>query len=44
LGLFGFVFWGGAARNIGVNLCGIRGCVRYVSVRIGFVLHNTGRD
>ena len=26
LGLIGFVFLGGAERDIGVNLCGIRGC------------------
>jgi hypothetical protein len=40
LALFGFVFWGGAERNIGVNLWGKRGCVGFVAVRIGFVLHN----
>jgi len=40
LGLIGFVFWGGAERNIGVNLWGKRGCVGFGAAEIGFVLHN----
>ena len=40
LGLFGFVFSGGAERNIAVNLCAIIGYVGFVVWRIGFVLHN----
>ena len=40
LGSFGFVFWGGAERNIGVTLCGKRGCVGFGHEEIGFVLHN----
>ena len=44
LGLFGFVFWGGAEQDIVVTLCGTRGSVGFVFARIGFVLHNTGHD
>ena len=42
LGLIGFVFSGGAGRNIGVNPCGIRGCVGFGLEGIGFVLHKKG--
>jgi hypothetical protein len=40
LGLIGFVFWGGAERNIGVTLCGKGCCVGFGLKKIGFVLHN----
>jgi len=43
LGLIGFVFWGGAGWNIGVNRCGIIGCGDFVVWEIGFVLQKTGR-
>jgi hypothetical protein len=43
LGLIGFVFWGGAGRNIGVTLWGKKGCVGFGVAEIGFVLHKTGR-
>jgi len=38
LGLIGFVFSGRAEGNIGVNLCGIRGCGDSFVLGIGFVL------
>ena len=40
LGLFGFVFSSREGRNIGVSLSGIRGCVGFGLLGIGFVLHN----
>ena len=43
LGLFGFVFSGVAELYIDVNLCGIRGCVGFGFLGIGFVLHKRCR-
>jgi len=40
LGLIGFVFWGGAERNIGVNPCRRGGCGGFGVLKIGFVLRN----
>ena len=39
LGLFGFVFLGGAERDIGVSLWDARGWVGWGREGIGFVLH-----
>ena len=40
LGSFGFVFFGEAEWDIGVNPPGIRGCGARFDLEIGFVLHN----
>ena len=42
LGLIGFVFSGGLEWSFFVILCGIRGCVDFVVLRIGFVLRKRG--
>ena len=36
--MIGFVFWGGAERDIVVTPCGIRGCGDIGLSEIGFVL------
>jgi hypothetical protein len=40
LGLFGFVFLGGAGRNIRISPCSTRGCSGFGFSEIGFVLRN----
>lgn len=40
LGLFGFVFSGGAERNIRISPCSTRGCSGFGFSEIGFVLRN----
>ena len=44
LGLFGFVFWGGAEGHIVVTRWDITGCCSSLRAGIGFVLHNQCLD